>query len=94
MVRTREALRTDGRTNIHEAKTYICLPQGETSYFIKANLQNDEILRTFELLIILMFSLLEDCLTTVKAENISYLQGKLICPDNCNNLKGYFIKYN
>ena len=30
MARTREALRLDGRTDIHEAKTYICLPQGET----------------------------------------------------------------
>ena len=30
MARTREALMTDGRTEIREAKTYICLPQGET----------------------------------------------------------------
>ena len=30
MARKREALRTDGRTDIHGTKTYICLPQGET----------------------------------------------------------------
>ena len=34
MARTREALRTDGRTDIHGTKTYVCLPQGETYNYI------------------------------------------------------------
>ena len=37
MARTRETLRTDGRTDIHEAKSYICLPQGETYNYYCSN---------------------------------------------------------